>query len=122
GRELAAWRASLVTDLGGDPSTAQLALVDMAVRSKLLVDSVDAYLLAMPSPVDKRHRRLWPVVRERQALVNQLQAILPDLGVLRDLGRERKRAPVETLESCLARKAEEEDADAAEAGEADHPA
>jgi len=46
------WRESLVADLGGTDAvtTQQLALVDMAVRSKLLVDSVDAYVLAMASP------------------------------------------------------------------------
>jgi hypothetical protein len=97
GQELQAWRASLIADLGGDPSTAQVALIDLAVRSKLMVDSVDAYLLEMQSLVDKRHRRLWPVVRERQALVNALQAIL------RDLGLERRAKDAEAVETILAR-------------------
>src|SRR5262249_62329666 len=43
--------------------------------------SVDGYLVSMPALVDRRHRRLWPVVRERQTLVNQLQSILRDLGL-----------------------------------------
>jgi hypothetical protein len=45
------WRDALVSDLGGVDaiSTRQMALVDLAVRTKLLVDSVDAYVLAMPS-------------------------------------------------------------------------
>jgi hypothetical protein len=64
-------------------STQQLALVDLAVRSKLLVDSVDAYVLAMPSPVNRRSRALHRVVRERSALVGQLQSILRDLGLER---------------------------------------
>ncbi len=53
GRALREWRESLVADLGGPDSvtTQQLALVDTAVRSKLLVDSVDAYVLGMPSPI-----------------------------------------------------------------------
>jgi hypothetical protein len=97
GRELQAWRVSLIADLGGDPSTVQVALIDMAVRSKLIVDSVDAYLLELPALVDKRHRRLWPVVRERQALVGQLQTIL------RDLGLERKAKDAEAVETILAR-------------------
>jgi len=96
GRALHEWRDALVADLGGDPSTAQLALIDLAVRTKLLVDSVDGYVLAMPSPVNRQRRCLHPVVRERQSLVNQLQSIL------RDLGLERKAKPVEDLREYLA--------------------
>jgi len=69
GRALRDWRESL--------------LVDLAVRSKLLVDSVDAYVLSMPSPVNRQRRCLHPVVRERQALVGQLQSLLRDLGLER---------------------------------------
>jgi hypothetical protein len=85
GRALHDWRDSLIADLGGVDtiSTQQAALVDLAVRTKLLVDSVDAYVLAMPSPVNRQRRCLHPVVRERQALVGQLQSILRDLGLER---------------------------------------
>ena len=91
GRELRAWRAALLTDLGGEGavSTQRETLVDAAVRTKLLVDSIDAYLLGLPSLVDKRHRRLWPVVQQRQALVGQLQSLLRDLG----LERRAREAP-----------------------------
>src|SRR5436309_12086327 len=70
GRALHEWREALLADLGGVEavSTQQAALVDLAVRTKLLVDSVDAYVLAMPSPVNRQRRCLHPVVRERQAL------------------------------------------------------
>ncbi len=95
GRALAAWRADLVADLGGDVSTQQAALIDLAVRTRLLVDSVDAYVLGMDSPVNKKRRMLYPVVRERQALVNQLQSLL------RDLGLERRAKPVADLTSFL---------------------
>ena len=44
---------------------------------------MDAYLLGLPTIVDKRHRRLWPVARERQALASQLQSLLRDLGLKR---------------------------------------
>src|SRR5437867_909025 len=98
GRALHEWRDSLLADLGGEDvvSTQQLALVDLAVRSKLLVDSVDAYVLSMPSPVNRRSRALYRVVRERQALVGQLQSIL------RDLGLERRQKPVTDLATYLA--------------------
>jgi hypothetical protein len=85
GRALREWRSSLIEDLGGENAvtTQQLAVVDLAVRTKLLVDSVDAYVLAMESPVNKRSRCLYPVVKERQALVSQLQSLLRDLGLER---------------------------------------
>src|SRR5207249_4224128 len=67
GRALREWRGALVSDLGGPEAitTQQAALVEMAVRTKLLLDSVDAYVLSMPSPVNKRARCLFPVVKER---------------------------------------------------------
>ncbi len=71
----------------------------MAVRTKLLVDSVDAYVLSMPSPVNRQRRCLHPVVRERQALVGQLQSIL------RDLGLERRAKAVPDLGTYLAARA-----------------
>ena len=72
GRALAAWRADLARDLGDDITTAQAALIDLAVRSKLLLDSIDAWLLAQPSVINVRKRALLPVVMERAALVSQL--------------------------------------------------
>ncbi len=98
GRSLREWRESLIADLGGPDSvtTQQLAMVDMAVRTKLLVDSMDAYVLGMPSAVNKRSRCLYPVVKERQALVAQLQSLL------RDLGLERRAKPAPDLTAYLA--------------------
>ena len=98
GRALHEWREALLADLGGVDAvtTQQLALVEMAVRGKLLVDSVDAYVLSMPSPVNRQRRCLHPVVRERQALVGQLQSLL------RDLGLDRRAKPVPELTTYLA--------------------
>jgi hypothetical protein len=39
------WPRDLVADLGSDISTQQSALIDLAVKSKLLLDSIDAWLL-----------------------------------------------------------------------------
>ena len=100
GRALADWRDALIGDLGGTDaiSTQQLALVDLAVRSKLLVDSVDAYVLGMASPVNRRKRCLFAVVVQRQALVGQLQSLL------RDLGLDRKAREVPDLATYLAQR------------------
>jgi hypothetical protein len=89
GKELMRWRGELIADLGGELSTQQLAIVDIAVRGKLLLDSVDAWLLHQPSLVDKRHRSLYPVVAQRQALADGLLRQLTALG----LGRVAKRTP-----------------------------
>jgi hypothetical protein len=98
GRALHEWRASLLADLGGADavSTQQLALVELAVRTKLLVDSVDAYVLAMPSQVNRRKRSLHPVVRERQVLADALARYMQQLGL------ERRAKPVPDLAAYLA--------------------
>src|SRR5262249_33558757 len=59
GRELREWRDALVADLGGTDAitTQQASLVEMATTTRLLVSSVDGYLLGLPALVDKRHRR-----------------------------------------------------------------
>src|SRR5678816_4577929 len=48
GKALAKWRADLIQDLGADVSTQQEALIDLAVKSKLLLDSIDTWLLTQP--------------------------------------------------------------------------
>jgi hypothetical protein len=85
GRALAAWRSELLTDLGGIEavSTQELALVEEAVKTKLILDSVDAWLLSQPTLIHKRNRSVLPAVRDRQALVSTLRALLGDLGLKR---------------------------------------
>ena len=75
GKALVKWRADLIQDLGDDVSTQQSALVDLCVKSKLLLDSVDAWLLVQPSLVNARKKSLLPVVRERQQLADGLSAL-----------------------------------------------
>jgi hypothetical protein len=83
GKLLVQWRADLIQDLGGPDavSTQRAALVDLAVRSKLILDSLDAWLLAQPSLVNKRTRSVLPIVRERQALADGLSRYLQALGL-----------------------------------------
>jgi hypothetical protein len=97
GKHLAAWRADLVADLGGEGalSTQQRALVDVIVRQKLLLESVDAWLLMQPSLVNGRKRALLPVVRERQGLADSLARYLAQLGL------ERRAEPVPSLDDYL---------------------
>ncbi len=85
GRALAAWRSELLADLGGIEavSTQELALVEEAVKTKLILDSVDAWLLSQPTLIAKRSRSVLPAVRDRQALVSTLRGLLGDLGLKR---------------------------------------
>lgn len=85
GKALAAWRTDLLADLGGieNVSTQELALVEEAVKTKLILDSVDAWLLSQPTLINKRNRSVLPAVRDRQSLVNTLRGLLGDLGLSR---------------------------------------
>ncbi len=96
GRALNQWRKSLIQDLGGKDaiSTQQEALVDLAVKSKLLLDSIDGWLLAQPSLVNARKRALIPVVRERQTLADGLARYLTLLGL-------QKRQKPDSLQGWL---------------------
>lgn len=85
GKALAKWRADLIHDLGGDVSTQQSALVDLCVKSKLLLDSVDAWLLTQPTLVNGRKKSLLPAVKERQALADGLAKYLSMLGLKRQI-------------------------------------
>src|SRR5215467_425270 len=79
------WRRDLVEDLGGEAavSTQQVALVEAAVRTRLYVDTLDAWILEHGSLVNARRRALHPVVRERQQLVDSLARLLGLLGLER---------------------------------------
>jgi hypothetical protein len=69
--------------LGGDISTQQSALVELSVKSKLLLDSIDTWLLTQPSLINARKKSLLPVVRERQQLADGLARYLAQLGLER---------------------------------------
>jgi len=85
GKALAAWRSELLTDLGGAAaiSTQEAALVDAAMKTQLILDSVDAWLLQQPSLVSKRNRSVLPAAHDRNALVSTLRGLLGDLGLRR---------------------------------------
>lgn len=103
GKQLAEWRDALVRDLGGADalSTQRHALVDVVIRQKLLLESIDAWLLVQPSLVNARKRALLPVVRERQALADGLVRTMVQLGL------ERRTKPLPSLAEYLAAKERE---------------
>jgi hypothetical protein len=61
-KALVARRSDLIADLGGleAVSTQELALVEEAVKTKLILDSVDAWLLSQATLINKRTRAVLP--------------------------------------------------------------
>jgi hypothetical protein len=96
GRALAQWRKDLIQDLGGDEnvSTQQSAIVDLAVKSKLLLASIDTWLLTQRSLINKKKKALIPVVQQRQALADGYAKYIAMLGL-------ERRIREQTLEDVL---------------------
>src|SRR5207237_218156 len=69
GRALAEKRSELIRDLGGadNLSKQELALVDEAIITMLLLGSVNAWLMQQATLVNKRSRSVLPAVRDRVA-------------------------------------------------------
>lgn len=98
GRALNDWRRELIRDLGGEDalSVQQHQMVELCVRERFLLDSVDGWLFRQPSVLNARKKALHPVVIQRQGLADSLRRTLKDLGL------ERKAAPVPKLEDYIA--------------------
>lgn len=79
------WRDELISDLGGSEqiSTQQRAIINVAIKTKLLLDSVDAWLLQQPSLINLRKRSVHPVVLQRQSLADSLIRAMVQLGLER---------------------------------------
>jgi hypothetical protein len=97
GKALRQWRCELVSDLGGleNLTSQQLVIVDLAARTKLLVDSLDSVLLVMKSPVNKRNLSVWPIVTQRGQEADRLARYMTLLGL------ERRKKPVLALNDYL---------------------
>jgi hypothetical protein len=97
GKALEHWRAELVADLGGTDavSTQQKALIDLCVRTKLLLESLDAWCLKQPSLVNSKRRSVYPALMQRTQLSDALARYLGALGL------QRRAKPVGTLASLL---------------------
>ena len=97
GKALAQWRVGLIADLGGQDnvSVQQATLVNLCVKSKLLLDSIDTWLLNQNTLVNPRKKALLPVVTQRQQLADGLAKYLSMLGL-------ERRVRVRTLQEILA--------------------
>ena len=82
-KALVQWRDDLIRDLGGDVSTQQDAIISLAIKTKLLLDSVDVWLLQQDTLIIKRKRAIIPAVAQRQTLADALARYMGMLGLQR---------------------------------------
>jgi hypothetical protein len=103
GVALRQWRGEIISDLGGEESITAMerALVETLTRSYLILESIDRYLVSLPSVVNKQKHATFTVVMQRQQLADSLARNLERLGL-------RRRAKEVTLAQWL-RKPEEDD-------------
>jgi hypothetical protein len=85
-KALKRWRLELVADLGGrdNLSTQQDAIIDLAVKQKFLLDSIDAWLLTRDTLIvsgRKKAPALLPVVVQRQQVADALAKYPNMLGL-----------------------------------------
>jgi hypothetical protein len=85
GVALREWRSEMIEALGGESaiSPQQRALIELATRTHLLIESIDRFVFSMPSPVNRRQRKLYAVVEQRQRLVDSMARLLGQLGLAR---------------------------------------
>ena len=82
-REMLAFRDELVAALGGDPelSPQQRKLIDLAARTSLYLDHLDAWLTEQKTLINRRSRSVLPVLLQRQTLAEHLARLLDKLGL-----------------------------------------
>jgi hypothetical protein len=102
-RALQQWKAELVADLGGEEaiSAQEMTILELAVRTKLFIDHIDLFLMEQQSLVNKKRRSLYPVVQQRNSLVNTLANLLSQLGL------KRREKPEKSLAEYLEEKRNE---------------
>ena len=85
GVALRRWKAELINDLGGKGSLSiqQETLIELAARSKIMLDSVDNWILAQPTLINSRKKTILSVVQQRQVIADGFTRIMKDLGLER---------------------------------------
>jgi hypothetical protein len=84
GYALRTWQRDLIADLGGEDNVSiqQRTIVECAATTRLMIGSLDAWLMGQLTLMTKE-RKLIPVVMQRQALVDSLTRMLSQLGLKR---------------------------------------
>jgi hypothetical protein len=108
-RALVAWRTELERDLGGPErlSAQQKTLVELACRNRLLLDSIDGWLMRQDGVVNKRSRSALPILATRMQLHDSLVRVLGQLGL------SRAEKPIESVAEYIAKFDRDKQANAA---------
>jgi hypothetical protein len=85
GQALAQWRSELVHDLGGEEclSTQERYIVELVTRLRLMLDSIDRWLLEQPAFINKQRKQVYAAVRERTHMADSVVKNLEMLGLKR---------------------------------------
>jgi hypothetical protein len=96
-RRMIDWRDELVSALGGQENVTpqEYALLEMLIKTRLLLEHVDAYILGLTSLVNRKKHAMKPIVRERLTLVDTCSRLLSQLGL------KRREKPIPDLEDFL---------------------
>jgi hypothetical protein len=91
-RDVVKWRAELVAELGGEPgmTAARLTRIETLVRTKLLLEHLDAQLLEYATLFSRKRGTLRPQVKailtERNRMAEALERGLAALAASRSKG------------------------------------
>ncbi|HXP69664.1 MAG TPA: hypothetical protein VOA88_10315 [Candidatus Dormibacteraeota bacterium] len=77
------WRQELEQDLGGAEglSAQKRTIVELVCRQRLLLDHIDGWLMTQDQLMNKKRRSLYPILSQRNTLVNTLTYLLKELGL-----------------------------------------
>ena len=103
GRALREYRADLVRDLGGEEnlSAAELRLIDLAVRDRLFIETLDAALTERPL-LNRKRGSVAPALEARFRMADSATRRLQALG----LKRRTRRKTVQEIIAEIQREAE----------------
>lgn len=96
-RAVKEWRASLAEDLGGESaiSTQQRLILDLVATDKMLIDSIQGWLMEQPSLVNRRKKSAYPILLQLASLKDGMARRLQMLGL------ERRSKPIKSLQDLL---------------------
>lgn len=108
-RSMLEWRDQYIRDLGGpeNVTAAKMKLVECAATTAALISHADAFLMEQPSVINRRKKSFYPLVPQKQSLVDSLARLLNLIGL------DRVPKPIPTLQEVCAEIAAKRDAAAA---------
>ncbi len=94
------WREQIMNDLGGEEnlSAQKKTLAELTAQKKLIRDHVAAYVLGLPTLVNRRKKSLLPIVLQLNQLTDSLEKSLERLGL------DKQMKPLPTLAEYLEQK------------------